>query len=58
MRKRAMRQAEAQKQQFDQHVREAAGGSAGEIAQANELLDAGDHHPDEFDKIKAKALSS
>jgi Phospholipase_D-nuclease N-terminal/Short C-terminal domain len=57
MRQRAMRQAEAQKQQFDQYVREAAGGSAAEIAQAKQLLDAGTITQDEFDKIKAKALS-
>jgi Phospholipase_D-nuclease N-terminal/Short C-terminal domain len=57
MRQRSMRQAEAQKQQFDQYVREAAGGSAAEIAQAKQLLDAGTITQDEFDKIKAKALS-
>jgi hypothetical protein len=57
MRQRAMRQAETQKQQFDQYVREAAGGSAAEIAQAKQLLDAGTITQDEFDKIKAKALS-
>jgi uncharacterized membrane protein YcjF (UPF0283 family) len=42
---------------FDQSVPEAAGGSAAEIAKANELLDAGTITQDEFDAIKAKALS-
>jgi Short C-terminal domain/Phospholipase_D-nuclease N-terminal len=57
MRQRSMKQAEAQKQQFDQYVREAAGGSAAEITQAKQLLDAGTITQDEFDKLKAKALS-
>src|SRR4029450_10772003 len=41
MRARSAQQAQAQQQQFDQYVREAAGGSAAEIAKAKELLDAG-----------------
>ena len=57
MRERSVKQAEAQKQQFDQYVREAAGGSAAEIAQAKQLLDAGTITQDEFDKIKAKSVS-
>jgi Short C-terminal domain/Phospholipase_D-nuclease N-terminal len=57
MRQRSMRQAEAQKQTFDQYVREAAGGSATEIAKAKELLDAGTITQEEFDAIKAKALA-
>jgi Short C-terminal domain/Phospholipase_D-nuclease N-terminal len=57
MRRRSMRQAEAQKQTFDQYVREAAGGSATEIAKAKELLDAGTITQEEFDAIKAKALA-
>ncbi len=57
MRERSMRQAESQKQAFDQHVREAAGGSAAEIAKAKELLDAGTITQAEFDALKAKALS-
>ena len=39
MRKRSLEEAQAQKEQFDSYVRDAAGGSAGEIAQAKELLD-------------------
>jgi hypothetical protein len=57
MRERSMRQAEAQKTAFDQYVREAAGGSAAEIAKAKELLDAGTINQAEFDRIKAKAVS-
>jgi Short C-terminal domain len=37
--------------------RDAAGGSAAEIAKAKELLDAGTISQAEFDAIKAKALS-
>jgi hypothetical protein len=57
MRERSERQARAQRQAFDQHLREAAGGSATEIAKAKELLDAGAITQEEFDAIKAKALS-
>jgi hypothetical protein len=57
MRERSAKQAQAQQQQFDQYVREAAGGSAAEIARAKELLDAGTISQAEFDAIKAKALS-
>ena len=42
MRERSMQQAQAQRQAFDDYVRDTAGGgSAGEIAKAKELLDAG-----------------
>jgi hypothetical protein len=57
MRQRSEKQAQAQKQAFDQYVRDAAGGSAGEISQAKELLDSGAITQEEFDKLKAKALS-
>jgi hypothetical protein len=57
MRERSMRQADTQRQEFDQYVREAAGGSAAEIAQAKELLDSGAITQEEFDALKAKALS-
>jgi hypothetical protein len=57
MRDRSVNQAQAQKQAFDQYVRDAAGGSAGEIAKAKELLDAGTISQAEFDAIKAKAVS-
>ena len=57
MRERSVKQAEAQKQAFDQYVRDAAGGSAAEIAQAKELLDSGAITQEEFDTLKAKALT-
>jgi hypothetical protein len=57
MRERSTKQAEAQRAAFDEYVREAAGGSAGEIAKAKELLDAGTISQAEFDAIKAKAVS-
>ena len=47
----------AAQKQFDDHVKEVAGGSAGEIAQAKSLLDSGAITQDEFDAIKKKALS-
>ena len=57
MRERSMKQAQAQKDQFDQYVREAAGGSADEIAKAKQLLDQGAITQDEFNALKAKALA-
>jgi uncharacterized membrane protein YcjF (UPF0283 family) len=57
MRERSERQFQAQKAAFDQQVREAAGGSASEIAKAKELLDSGAITQSEFEAIKAKALS-
>jgi hypothetical protein len=57
MRERNAKQAQAQQQAFDQYVREAAGGSAAEIAKAKELLEAGAITQEEFEAIKAKALS-
>jgi hypothetical protein len=45
--------------QFDQYVRQAAGtgGPASEIQKAKQLLDSGAITQEEFDAIKAKALS-
>jgi uncharacterized membrane protein YcjF (UPF0283 family) len=57
MRERSVKQAQAQQQAFDEYVREAAGGSAAEIAKAKELLDAGTITQAEFDALKAKAVS-
>jgi uncharacterized membrane protein YcjF (UPF0283 family) len=57
MRQRSEKQAPAQKAAFDDYVRDAAGGSAGEIAKAKELLDSGAITQAEFDAIKAKALA-
>jgi hypothetical protein len=58
MRERSIKQAQAQQQAFDEHVREAAGGgSVAEIAKAKELLDSGTITQEEFAAIKAKALA-
>ena len=57
MRERAEEQAKAQKAAMEEYVRDAAGGSATEIAKAKELLDAGTISKEEFDAIKAKALA-
>ena len=57
MRERSVSQAQAQKREFDEYVRDAAGGSAGEIAKAKELLDDGAITQQEFEALKAKALA-
>jgi hypothetical protein len=57
MRERSTTEAESQKAAFDQYVRDTAGGSAAEIAKAKELLDAGAITQEEFETIKAKALT-
>ena len=57
MRERGLKQAQDQQAAFDKYVKETAGGSAAEIAQAKELLDAGTITQEEFDAIKAKALA-
>jgi hypothetical protein len=58
MRERSIKQAQSQQQAFDDRVRDAAGGgSAAEIAKAKELLDAGAITQEEFQALKAKALT-
>jgi hypothetical protein len=57
MRQRSLKQVEQQQQAFDKYVKDTAGGSAQQIAQAKELLDAGTITQEEFDKLKAKALT-
>ena len=57
LRDRSVQQAQAQQAAFDSYVKDAAGGSATEIAKAKELLDSGTITQQEFDAIKAKALS-
>jgi predicted PurR-regulated permease PerM len=57
---RDMSQAQAQQAQFDEYVRQTAGsggGSAAEIAKAQELLASGAITQAEFDQLKQKALS-
>ena len=59
MTERNVKQAESQKAQFDQYVRETAGGSgaAAEIEKAKGLLDSGAITQSEYDAIKQKALA-
>jgi Short C-terminal domain/Phospholipase_D-nuclease N-terminal len=57
MRERSVRHAEREKQAFDEYVRDAAGGSANEIAKAKQLLDSGAITQEEFDALKRKALA-
>ena len=57
MRERSAKQAQAQQAAFDDYVRDTAGGSAGEIAKAKELLDSGAITREEFATLKAKALA-
>lgn len=57
MRERTAQVQRAQKEAFDQYVREAAGGPATEIEKAKELLDSGAITQAEFDAIKVKATT-
>jgi Short C-terminal domain/Phospholipase_D-nuclease N-terminal len=58
MRERSVKQAQAQRRELDDYVRETAGGgSAADIAKAKELLDAGAITQQEFEALKAKALA-
>ena len=57
MRERSLKQAQAQREAFDDRVRDASGGSADEIAKAKQLLDQGAITQDEFNALKAKALT-
>jgi hypothetical protein len=57
MRDRRIKEVQDQKQAFDSYVRDAASGSADEIARAKELLDSGTITQQEFDALKAKALA-
>jgi hypothetical protein len=57
LRERSIKQAQDQQAAMDQYVKDTAGGSANEIAKAKELLDSGAISQEEFDQLKAKALS-
>jgi hypothetical protein len=59
MTQRNVERARAERTQFDQYVREAAGsgGSAAEIERAKNLLDSGAITQAEFEAIKQKALA-
>jgi hypothetical protein len=56
MRERDMENARAARAEFDDYVRSTAGGPAGEIDKAKQLLDSGAITQAEFDALKAKAL--
>jgi Phospholipase_D-nuclease N-terminal/Short C-terminal domain len=60
MAQRGAERTEAQRAQFDDYVRTAAGsgGAAAEIDKAKQLLDSGAITQDEFNSIKAKALAT
>jgi ABC-type Fe3+ transport system permease subunit len=59
MTKRSLERANAEREQFNDYVRETAGGggAAAEIAKAKALLDSGAITQAEFDGLKAKALA-
>ena len=57
MRERSLKQAQAQRQEFSEYVRDTTGGSAAEIAKAKELLDSGAITQEEFQALKTKALA-
>ena len=57
MAERNAKQMQQAQKQFDDHVKEVAGGSTAEIAHAKSLLDSGAITQDEFDALKKKALS-
>ena len=57
IRERQAKMAQAQQQALDKYVKDAAGGSAAEIAKAKELLDSGTISQAEFDQIKQRALA-
>jgi Phospholipase_D-nuclease N-terminal/Short C-terminal domain len=60
MAERQQKDVQAQQQQFDSYVRQAAGtggGAASEIEKAKALLDSGAITQSEFDTLKAKAVA-
>ena len=61
MNERRAKDIQAQQEQFNSYVKSVAGeggGSAGQIAQAKQLLDSGAITQQEFDSLKAKALAA
>ena len=57
MAERNVKQAKDTQAQFDEYVRQTAGGPAAEIEKAKQLLDSGAISQAEFDAIKAKAVA-
>jgi Short C-terminal domain/Phospholipase_D-nuclease N-terminal len=58
MAERRAKDVRAAQSEFDDYVRQTAGGTAAEIAKAKELLDKGTISQAEFDQIKQKALAA
>lgn len=58
MAERSAAQMQNAQAQFDDHVRQVAGGPAAEIAHAKQLLDSGAITQAEFDGLKQKALAA
>ena len=58
MAERSQKESQAAQAQVDSHIREVAGGPAGEIEKAKQLLDSGAISQAEYDQLKANALSS
>jgi hypothetical protein len=55
---RNLRQAQTSRAEFDDYVKSvSSGGAAAEIEKAKGLMDSGAISPDEFERIKAKALA-
>ncbi|WP_281689395.1 SHOCT domain-containing protein [Pseudonocardia thermophila] len=57
MAERSRMAAVRQREVVDAYIRDVAGGTAGELAKAKELVDAGALTPEEFDRLKAKVLA-
>ena len=57
MAKRNVKEAQAAQTRTDDYIRSVAGGPAGEIEKAKELLDSGAITTDEYASLKAKALA-
>src|SRR3954452_12761750 len=57
MAQRRVKDVQTSQAQLDDHIRTVAGGAAGEISQAKQLLDSGAITPQEFEQIKARALA-
>src|SRR5689334_3442888 len=57
MAQRRAKDIETSQAQLDQHIRTVAGGPAGEINLAKQLLDSGAITPQEFEQLKARALA-